>query len=171
MLTFLWTMSLPREMKQLHRHNVLPFQYNATRIPQSIHHYPWYLCTVLSCRAGCQQWLKRNPYGSMFGRQSKTNFHCVYYEGIKPLRGKSPEELLNETLSMKTVSRDPRGKWSDYLSLTISLHEIRVHRVGQDITVEQFLSPGATLPTSRSLIMKAFFFTDFLIACFYSQNK
>lgn len=72
----------------------------------------------------------------MFRRQRKTNFHHVYYEGIKPLRGKSPEELLNETLAMKTVSRDPRGKWSDYLSLTISLHEIRVHEVGQDITVE-----------------------------------
>lgn len=46
----------------------------------------------------------------MFRRQRKTNFHHVYYEGIKPLRGKSPEELLNETLAMKTVSRDPRGK-------------------------------------------------------------
>lgn len=34
----------------------------------------------------------------MFRRQSKTNFLHVYYEGIKPLRGKSPEELLNETL-------------------------------------------------------------------------
>lgn len=138
MLRFLWTMSLPREMKQLHRHNVLPFQYNATRIPQPIHHRPWYLCAVLSCRAGCQQWLKKkNPYGSTFRRQSKTNFHHVYYGDIHPLREnptgaphgtlsmkivsrKAPRERLNETLSVRTVPRGPRGKWSDYLSLLAS---------------------------------------------------
>lgn len=93
-------------MKQLHRHNVLPFQCNASHIPASIHHHQWYLCSMLSCRASCQQLLKRKPKGCAFGRQSKTNFYKVYYKYINPLRGKSLRSsskiLLHQGLSLET---------------------------------------------------------------------
>lgn len=149
MLKFLWTMSLPREMKQLHRHNVLPFQYSATRIPQSIHHRSWYLCAVLSCRAGCQQWLKRNLYDSTFRRQSKTNFHHVYYRDRHPLRGKSHRSSSLRLFPWGVSPESPPGSSSMRLSpWGLSPENQEANEV--IICQSRLLSPAPTSPVSDS---------------------
>ena len=140
--TCLWTLSLLREVTQLSRHNVLPFQYNASHIPASIHHHQWHLCSMLSCRPSCQQLLKKKPKGYAFSRPSKASFYNLYYKDINPLRRKVTKKPLKDTLSSRFISRELRSEWSDYLSLVISLLWNRIHD-GYDSCIAAYPSPFA----------------------------
>lgn len=156
-------------MKQLHRHNVSPFQYNASLIPPSINHHQWCLCSVLSCRASCQQLLKRKPKDYAFRRHSKTNFHNVCYEDINLLRGKLTKELLKDTLESRTISRDLRSQCGGSLSLTISLSGWD----SQWLTLlhGSFRSPLAAFSLHpHSLVVKAFFSGLSSLPAFFLQK-